>query len=101
MDYLVVINQIVILFIIIIVGFIASKKNILNSNLNKGLSDLLLNVTLPLLIFTSFNFEFSKDLLKTSLEIFLVSWVIFIFSIFFSNVLFYKYKGEKKDIMRF
>jgi predicted permease len=50
MNYETVFNQVALLFIIIIIGVYASKKNIISKDMNKKLSDLLLNITLPLLI---------------------------------------------------
>jgi len=56
-------EQILILFMIMAVGFIARRANIIRVEMTKGLSDLLLNITLPFLIITSFNSRFSQTLL--------------------------------------
>ncbi|MPM78295.1 hypothetical protein SDC9_125306 [bioreactor metagenome] len=53
MDIGVIINQMLVLFIIMIIGYIANKKNILDVNVNKKISSLLLNITAPALILSS------------------------------------------------
>ena len=53
MDNSVVINQVLILFLIIAIGFIARKKDIITATGGADLTRLLLYVTSPLTIFTS------------------------------------------------
>ncbi len=59
----IVLNQIIIMFILILIGYICYKCKIIDQVLNKKLSDLLLLLVSPLLIFNSYQREFSKDLL--------------------------------------
>ncbi|MFW6035080.1 MAG: AEC family transporter [Halothermotrichaceae bacterium] len=53
MNLQIVVNQILILFLIILVGYIIKKKDIINEEINKGLSNILLEITLPALIINS------------------------------------------------
>ena len=69
MDFIVVLNQIAVLFILIVVGFMLKKLKILDDRFEKGLAGLIISVTLPALIITSMNYEFSKELLGNSLMI--------------------------------
>lgn len=73
MNQVIIINQVATLFLLILVGFIIRKLGIINRELNKGLSNLLLYVTLPFSIVTSFNFPFSKTLLSNAMVILLIS----------------------------
>ncbi len=59
----IVLNQILIMFIIILIGYICYKFKMIDQELNKKLSDLLLLLVTPLLIFNSYQREFSKELL--------------------------------------
>lgn len=59
-------NQVTILFLIMCVGIYGRKKKILNEEINKGLTQILLRITLPFMIITSFNYTYSK---KMSLNI--------------------------------
>jgi len=101
MDTSTVLNKVVVLFLIMVVGFVARKRNILTGDLNKKLSQLLLNVTLPFLIINSFNYEFSKDMLYNALIIFIFSVAIHGFSILAGFLLFKKYPIEKKSVLQF
>ncbi|ABR46936.1 Auxin Efflux Carrier [Alkaliphilus metalliredigens QYMF] len=65
--------EIFILFILMAVGYGAKRYNILNNQLGKGISNLILNVTLPALIIKSMQFEFSSELLRMSMQIMLIS----------------------------
>lgn len=60
----VVLNQILIMFMLIIVGLICYKFNIIDGEVSKKLSDLLLMVVSPFLIFNSYQREFSKEALN-------------------------------------
>ncbi|HBI92130.1 MAG TPA: transporter [Terrisporobacter glycolicus] len=53
MDIGVIVNQMLVLFIVMIIGYITNKKNILDVNVNKKISSLLLNITAPALILSS------------------------------------------------
>lgn len=59
----IVLNQILIMFILILVGYICYKLKIIDETLNRKLSDLLLLLVSPFLIFNSYQREFSKELL--------------------------------------
>ncbi|WP_392486468.1 AEC family transporter [Haloimpatiens sp. FM7315] len=98
-----VINQVIILFIIIILGYYSRKRGILNKEINKGLSNLLLRVTLPFMIIASFNYKFSPELLHNIKKIFIYSLIIHMVLIPLSKVFYYKYPkdNDKKDILRF
>lgn len=60
----IVLNQILIMFILILVGYICYKLKIIDETLNRKLSDLLLLLVSPFLIFNSYQREFSKELLS-------------------------------------
>lgn len=100
MNQVIIINQVATLFLLILVGFIIRKLGIINRELNMGLSNLLLYVTLPFSIVTSFNFPFSKTLLSNAMIIFLISIAIHLFAIFISKLLFFKYPAATNRVLR-
>ena len=53
MNIQVVINKMIILFLVIIIGYIANKVGILDKSQNQKLSSLILNITSPALILAS------------------------------------------------
>ncbi|MDF2673635.1 MAG: family transporter [Clostridiales bacterium] len=96
-----IISQIVVLFLIMIIGFFARRKNIINNEVNKGLTEFLLNISLPFLIITSFNFDFSIGKLQKSVGILFYSLCIFIISYFIGRVLYAKYPKDIKSVLIF
>ncbi|MDF2869590.1 MAG: putative rane protein [Anaerocolumna sp.] len=56
-------NQILIMFLIMLLGFFCYKIKIINHETNRKLSDFLLLIVNPLLIFNSYQRDFNKELL--------------------------------------
>lgn len=97
----IILNQIIILGIVACIGVIAAKANIINELLREGIAALVFNITLPLLIFTSFlNLDITTELLRNGFLVFVMA----LFSMFFllgvgavsSRVL--RIKGEQYPI---
>lgn len=96
-----VLNQIIVLFAVMLIGFYAGRRRIITPEMRKGLSELLLRVTLPLMIIASFNFDFSMDMLINGGRIFAYSFIIHIVLILISRLLYYRYPHNKKAVLRF
>lgn len=96
-----IVEQVAILFIIMGIGVFARKKGILNDYVKKGMSELILTITLPLLILSSFNQKFSADLMRNAAFIFIISIGIHVFSFLISKVLFNKFPDDKKSVLRY
>lgn len=94
-------TQIIVLFLIMIVGFFARKRSIINAQINKGLTEILLNITLPFMIVSSFNFSFSIDMLQKSGVILIYSICIFIISFLLGKILYLKYSERIKSVLVF
>lgn len=89
------------LFLVILIGFYASKRNFLNEEINNGLSSILLNITLPLLIVNSFNLEYNSEMFTNIVNTFLYSVASFIIVILISHLLYFKVKYNNKQILKF
>lgn len=96
-----VIDQVAILFIIMAIGVIARKKKILNNEVKKGVTDLILNITLPLMIIASFNQKFSMDMLVNAGVILIFSTSIHTISYFVSKILYFKSTDDRKSVLRY
>lgn len=59
-----VINQIIIMFLLIITGFLCFRFHLITAEVNKNLSALVLKLINPVLIFTSYNMEFKIEYLN-------------------------------------
>lgn len=98
-----VLDQSIILFLLIVIGFIARKKNIVTDETIKGFSEFVLKVTLPLFIIVSMDKEFSKDKIVYSGLILGISVITYLFKILLSKA-FIKYADPldiQKGVYRF
>lgn len=98
----VIVNQMIILFLVIIVGYIANKVGILDKSQNQKLSSLILNITCPALILSSV-FETKSGDFKTVIQIFIISIAIYIvlpfMGILFGKIL--KVSKEDRNLYQF
>lgn len=101
MSFFIVLDQVLILFIILIVGAVAGKTGIITDNAPKKLSELLLYVTSPMLVLGSFFFEYSAEKMKNGLLVLLLGSAFFLLTIFVSGIIYKKYDSKVKPILRF
>jgi malate permease and related proteins len=101
MDNSILLNQILIVFLMLLVGVYAKKTKIIDSALNKGLTALLLNITLPLNIISSFSFDYSKELLVNIIKIFIFGMLIHPISFGIGKLIFMKFNKTEKNILIF
>lgn len=97
-----VIEQVVALFLLGIVGFIAAKKGFVPKGTGVYLSAVVVRITAPLLIFfTLAGYTFTFDVLKTGCIIYVLSLVFIAFSYLVIKFVcrFCNISQEKKDIM--
>lgn len=97
------INQVLVLFFTMMIGFGAKKLKYVDNQLNKGLSNLVLQVALPAMIIKSMQFPFSHDLLLDSLKVIGISLLVYSIAIGFSFIYpkIIKVEGTKKDVYQF
>ena len=95
------INQVMVLFIIMAVGFYAKKRKFLNEVVDRGLTELLLNITLPFMIVSSFNIEYEATMISNAHKILVYSFLIHIGLIFISKLFFFKLPKNKEQVFRF
>ncbi|MDN5342483.1 AEC family transporter [Oceanotoga sp. DSM 15011] len=89
-------NQIFVLFFLILIGYVSRKINVFNDSGTKGLSDLVLKITLPAMIIQSMQKEFSPELLGKVFQIVIISTVVYLVS-FIISLFFPKLIGSSKD----
>lgn len=89
------------LFIIMIIGYYASKKGIITNNINKGLTEILLKISLPLLVVSSFNITYSSELKSNVIKCFYYSLIIFFISTIISKIILKPLKNKNKYILQF
>ena len=96
----VIIVQVLTLFLVMAIGFVARKCRVLTPVLNKGLTELLINVTSPLLVISAFNFSFSEEKLVIAGFVFLISLVLHAGSFFISKLIYRRFPLERQKLLR-
>lgn len=103
MEFSILVNQILILFIMIIVGYIIRKSNIINEEINKGFSRLLIEVTMPALIIKSIlEITLSKKIITNLGLMTIISFLSYIILIILSSLIAKKLKcpQSKKTVFK-
>lgn len=77
MDFFTVLNQIVVLFLLLVIGYVAKKFEVFDDKTTKGLVSLLLKVSLPAWIIVSMQNPFDMILLRESAIMFGLSFLTY------------------------
>jgi len=97
----IVIKQIISLFIIVLIGFYCGKKNIINETISNGLSRLVLDIAVPLLIISSFSFTYTSSMANNIVKAFIYGFMIFIVTPLAIKLLLVKTEKRKRKILEF
>lgn len=101
MDISVIVESVISLSIIILVGFYSGKKKIINPQINKGLIDVLIHITLPFMILSSFIFTYDDTIKSNVIKTFYYSIGAYIIVAIVSYLLLLPIKDDKKIILHF
>lgn len=101
MGFLLTFQNVAVLFLLIIVGFVVGKVNIITEKGQKELTQLVLRVTMPATIILALQLEYTKERFNTSLRIMLIVAIAYtgmiILSRLFSKM--YNLNRAQKDIV--
>lgn len=97
----VILQQILVLFLMIAVGFVIKKRGVITSEANKGFSALLLKVASPFLVIASFQIPFSWELLNRAGIVFLFSIYIHLLAMLVSKLLYRRYPVAVRKVLTF
>ena len=103
MDFSILINQILVLFIIIFTGYIIRKKNIINDEINKGFSRLLIQITMPALIIDSIlSIKLSREIITNIGLTTIISILAYLLVIITSTIIAKRMKSsiDKKNVFK-
>lgn len=104
MDFAVLINQILVLFTIIILGYILRKREIITEEISNGFSLILIQVTMPILIIDSIlRIELNRNVIRNLAIVTVLTFLSYLFAILISLVFTKKMKlaRDKKDVFKF
>lgn len=95
------INLQLMMFLLMIVGLILRKKEIITAEGKRCLTDLIIDVILPANIIKSFLIEFNQKILLNFLAIFLISIGIQIFCTILSHVLYRREGSNRRKVLQY
>lgn len=80
------INQILVLFIIMFIGIIAKKRNIINENMEKSISTILVKIGMPAMVISSSAIAYSSEIIPNMINIFLITIISYAVIIAFGTL---------------
>lgn len=101
MEPIIVIEQVLVLAILMLVGYIGGKTGVLKDNENKAMTVILTHIAMPALIISAFNLGYSKDTLKAIITVFIVSFIAHILAAIIAKFAYMKYPKEQNVVLRF
>lgn len=101
MEMATIVKSVVSLFLIMLVGVYGKKKGIIDEKVNQALTDILLQIALPFMIFSSFTFVYNYTIKSNVIKTFYYSFMAYIIIILISKLITFPIKGEKKQILHF
>ena len=98
-----VINQVLVLFLLMMAGFVCAKIKIAGPEMARYFSSFIINITLPALLFASFQRPFSRELLQEAGLAFCLSLLVYGFSflIAFAYPRVLGIKGPERGVHRY
>lgn len=97
----VILKSVISLFLIMLVGVYGSKKNIITTEINKGLIDILLKIALPFMIIASFVFTYDNTIKANVFKTFYYSIICYVIVAIISYILVFPIKEDKRTILHF
>ncbi|MFA7672300.1 MAG: AEC family transporter [Clostridia bacterium] len=82
--------MVIVLFIIMLIGLLLGKMKVVSGEAKNCLSFIIINVSMPMMIVSSCDFEFTDETKAAALWVVIIAAAIFIFSILLATILFKK-----------
>ncbi len=100
-SFLIVSQQVAILFILIAIGFICNKTRLLKPEAVRGMTDLVLYAVAPCLLIISFQREFNRQMLGVLGVAFLVGLAYHLLNVAFAHTVVHDPTDRRKRVLRF
>jgi predicted permease len=101
MDRNIIFTQVIALFLMMIIGFGARKVKILNPLMNKGLNEILVNITAPCLAITAFQFTYSSQMLAEAGVVGLFAVAAHVLTALLGKCFFFRLPDALGKVLRF
>ena len=94
-------SQVVILFLLMLIGFVCNKTKILSEEANKRISDVVVILVTPCVIIQSFQREFKEELLFKICIALLISFILHFAMILFVHFIFKSQPDNRRRVLSF
>lgn len=84
---------------IILVGYVIRKKNIVDANGGKVISNIALSVAIPALAFNAFMQDINPETFTTGLNVFIFGFIAYVILILLGELFFMREKGDRKTTL--
>lgn len=89
------------IFIIIIIGYIFARKGIITKEVRKKLTDIVIDLILPCAIIKSFMMKLTPEIIRDTVIIFIVSFVIQLSYSVFNRIFYNRFDDSKAIILKY
>lgn len=100
-NFLIISQQVLVLFILVAVGFLCGKKGLIDDVASKKLTDIVLYVVTPCVMISAFQREFSVELVGKIIIAAVCAALIHAGSILLANLIFHDKNESRKKVLRF
>lgn len=90
-----------VLFIYILVGIYGRKSGLFDDHMRSKLTDFTIQITLPLMVFESFNMEFSLEILKQGALALIIALVMALVALVAGKLLYRGFPPQERSIMQY
>lgn len=94
-------EQLAVLGVLMFIGWVFSKRGILNKEVSKGLSDILIDIATPAMILASYAVKYDPNMSKSMGKTFFYSVIILMMAIFVSRAAVHRVAPEQRKILQF
>lgn len=101
MEVILVAKQIGVFAVLMAIGYIATKKNVIDDSTSRGMANILTNIALPAFLISAFNMTFSKETLKGIVLTIIYSFGVHVLNAIVVKFLYIKYPKGKNAVLRF
>ena len=100
-NFIMITQQVLVLFILIVIGFVCGKKGLINDTTSKGITNIVLYVVTPCVMITAFQRNFSFELLGNVIIAAACAALIMTGSILISTLIFRDKNESRKKVLQF
>ncbi|GAA0735936.1 AEC family transporter [Clostridium oceanicum] len=86
--------------LIILFGYFLRKKEVFKDSTSKIVSEVVLSAALPALAYNSFMKDIDGNALKQAMNLLIWGFIMYVLLIIITKVLYVKFKGDKKEVLR-